>query len=140
MKTQFLNKYDRHQNLKCPLLAGIVLFIFSIVIQGQLMTGWAEVDFNALSLTPAQQTVINQYENEWRQTYSQLYPQVKSDRQTLRKLINDPNANEGQVMMIQSRLQQNEDKLRSEATSIFMKKKKQLNPEQRQNLQKMMGR
>ncbi len=117
-----------------------VVGLLLLTLAGFSAFGWTQVDFNALGLTPSQQTQINNYENKWRQTYTKLHPEVEQDRTRLRQLINDPNADEGQVMMIQSRLQRNEERLRNEATHIFMKKKSQLNPEQKRKLQKMIGR
>ncbi len=96
------------------------------------------VNWNRLGLSAGQSYEINRLENEWRQTYSRIQPQIEKDREELRRLLNDPNANEQQVMMIQSRLHKNEEQLRNEATRVFMHKKKILNPQQKSKLQEMI--
>lgn len=115
------------------LLVPAFILLYTIPAIAEHMVNW-----NSLNLNAGQSAQIARLENEWRQTYSQIQPQIERDRNELKRLFNDPNAHEQQVMMIQSRLHKNEERLRNEATRIFMNKKKLLNPQQKARLQDMI--
>lgn len=97
------------------------------------------VDWNALELTTEQCDGLQALDSEWKAIYAQLYPQLEADRTRLRRLMNDPAADDQQVLALQTRLQQSEQQMRSEATRIFMQKKSHLTPEQKRRLYQMMG-
>ncbi|MBK8190461.1 MAG: hypothetical protein IPK79_08435 [Vampirovibrionales bacterium] len=98
----------------------------------------SKIDWNALELTTNQCDSLQTLDSEWKNIYSDLYPQIQSDRAKLRRLMNDPAADDQQVLALQSHLQQSEQRLRSEATRIFMLKKNYLSPEQKRRLYQMM--
>ncbi len=96
------------------------------------------VDWQQLDLSPNQDREIQKLDTEWRGMYSQLNPQIQQDRNRLRKMLGEPQPDEARIMELQSRIQRNEDRLRREATKIFLHKKNQLSPGQKQRLHKMM--
>jgi Spy/CpxP family protein refolding chaperone len=97
------------------------------------------VRWNTLNLDQSQASRINSFEQEWKQTYTQVYPQIIRDREELRQLLNMPDSDEERIMLLQQRIMGNEEKLRNEATHTFLKKKKILRPNQKLKLRKMMN-
>lgn len=119
----------------------------SMMLSALLLPGLALADFPAqrspiqwqqLQLNPNQQQAIESLDKEWQDKYQDMHPKIEMDRSKLRQMLNTPNADEAQVMEVQHRLQQNHDALHAEATRIFMRKKQQLTPQQRQQLNHMM--
>jgi Spy/CpxP family protein refolding chaperone len=98
------------------------------------------INWSSLDLNPQQENEIDRLESQWQRTYSDVYPQIQRDKNELRHLLNAPQSNERQIMELQNRIQQNEQRLRQEATRTFLNKKGQLNPAQKVRLQQMMGR
>lgn len=96
------------------------------------------IQWQQLQLKPQQKQAIQSLDKEWQETYSNIQPKIEMDRSKLRQMLSKPAPDENQVMEIQHRLQKNSDSLHAEATRIFMKKKQQLTPQQRQQLNHMM--
>jgi hypothetical protein len=95
--------------------------------------GWAKqqmVNWQALKLDDNQALEIRALEQDWRSTYDQVSPQISKDKQRLMQLMKTPNANETEMMQVQSRLHQNESVLRQKATSVMMQKRHVLNENQ----------
>jgi Spy/CpxP family protein refolding chaperone len=98
------------------------------------------VNWDSLGLTSSQSSEIEEREAEWKRTYATLYPQIQRDKARLRQLLNAPSSDPAEVMELQARIQDNEEKLRSEATRTFLHKKNVLTPNQRVKLQQILFR
>lgn len=94
---------------------------------------WAQLNLNA-----TQKNAINSLDKQWQQTYLNIQPKIEADRAKLRQMLDTPQPNETEVMNLQHQLQSNHETLHMEATRIFMKKKHQLNPEQKKKFRQMM--
>lgn len=96
------------------------------------------IDWSSLNLSPGQQKNINQYESQWEQTYQQLSPQIDKDKQDLMHELDSPNPDRGRVMQLQSRIDQNKAQLQSASMNAYIKKKQELNDDQKEKLHEMM--
>lgn len=92
------------------------------------------INWQAMDLSPEQQSQLHQIDNQWQQTYNRLSPQVRQDTQALRQQLNSPTPNEATVMQLQSRIHSNEETLRQEATKAYLQKNRLLNPAQREEM------
>lgn len=95
--------------------------------------------WGSLNLSPQQSAEINRLEDRWERTYSELSPQIEQDKTQLRQMLNAPQSSDRQIIDLQNRIQVNEQRLRNEATRIFLNKKEQLSPAQKVRLQEIMN-
>lgn len=138
IQTSNLTKRQPSASLVKALLTVLVL----MVIHGGLLATWANdqsINWSNLDLNTQQESEIGRLESQWQRTYTDVYPQIQRDKNELRQLLNAPQSNDRQIMELQTRIQQNEQRLRQEATRTFLNKKGQLSPAQRVRLQQMMG-
>src|SRR5690349_18667858 len=98
-----------------------------------------KINWGSLNLTQQQQQNINQLEDQWSQTCASTMPQIEADKAELMKHLNSPNGDQAKVLMLQNRISANKAKLQSASLQVFLKKKQQLNPDQRSQLQQLMG-
>jgi Spy/CpxP family protein refolding chaperone len=96
------------------------------------------IKWSQLNLNDQQEQTLSSLDAHWRQTYTTLAPQIQDDKQTLRQMLGSSNVDEQKIMALQNRIQQNEQRLRLEATRTFVQKCKQLSPDQRERIQHMM--
>ncbi|MEB3206668.1 MAG: hypothetical protein VKK59_04895 [Vampirovibrionales bacterium] len=96
------------------------------------------IDWHALNLSDEQEIAIDGLERQWQQMFSQVYPKLRSDQQTLQGLLQSQQASENQVMLLQARIHDQQDRLRREAIRTFMKKKSYLSSSQQAQLHAMM--
>lgn len=97
------------------------------------------INWSVLNLTPDQDFRIGHLEQEWQRIYATIYPRIMQEKEDLRRMLNSPMGEEGQILNLQNRLHDDELKLRNEAIRIFLEKKGQLNTSQKVQLQQMMG-
>ncbi len=96
------------------------------------------IDWRALNLSEEQEIAIDGLERQWQQTFSQVYPKLRTDQQTLQTLLQSQQASENQVLALQERIHDQQDRLRREAMRTFMKKKSYLSSSQQEQLHAMM--
>lgn len=126
------------------LLRGLLILtvcLLTLVAQGVSQVSWADphISWDSLNLSPEQENEIDRLESQWKRLYTELYPQIQRDKNELRRLLNSAQSDERMIMELQNRIQNNEQRLRQEATRTFLNKKGQLSPNQKVRLQQMMG-
>ncbi len=101
--------------------------------------GKPHINWAALDLSGEQHQRLQQLDTQWAQTYNRLHPQIKQDQDTLRQLMESPDATPEAMMRVQNRLERNRHQLHKSATRILMQKKQSLTDDQRQQLHDMMA-
>jgi len=97
-----------------------------------------QIDWSELDLSPQQVHYIQSLEQQWRQKYRTVHPQLSAKRQQLRQMMSNPNADSRQMLSVQQDIQDHEQALREEATRVFMEKRRVLSHDQRKALHEMM--
>ena len=118
------------------LCAGLLTLSFQPLLAREMRP--QPIKWSQLNLNNHQTECMSSLDAEWRKTYLTLHPRIQRDKQALRHMLMSPNANEQKVLALETRIQQNEQKLRRVATHTFMQKCKQLSPDQRARIQRMM--
>jgi Spy/CpxP family protein refolding chaperone len=119
--------------------AGFVASSPALAYDGNSGSDVHRINWSQLNLSQDQSSTMRQLDSEWQQMYSDIYPQLSRDKARLRQMLHSPNANESDIMALESRIHENEERLRQGATRIFLNKRKHLSPQQQQSLRRMMN-
>ena len=115
-----------------------ISFLMLPEVDAQAESKAKKVNWESLNLSPDQTKNINQYEYEWENTYTQVAPEIDHDKQDLMRELGAPNPDHGRVMQLQNRISQNKQRLQNTSMSVYLKKKQQLNDDQKDKLKRMM--
>jgi uncharacterized membrane protein len=96
------------------------------------------INWGPLQLSPEQHTLFKQVEQDWQQTYADLHPELIRIKGQLRYLMEQPHTDEAEIKRLQERAMAIEMQLRDKATTCFLRKKRALTREQRENLMEQM--
>lgn len=128
-----------------PLSSHSKCFLLALLVVSGLVfnTAAAErqdkyVNWTTLNLNPSQSQEINRIESQWKDTASEVIPQIKQDKAELMQLLNSPDSNQQRIMELQNRINTNKMRLQNAAMQSYLRKKEQLNSEQKSQLQQMM--
>ena len=98
-----------------------------------------DIRWTELNLSPQQLNELERYESEWRRLYMDVSPQIQRDSVELKNLMDDPHGDAQRLMELQSRINDNKQRLQNEAMKTFLKKREKLSPEQRMILQRQLA-
>lgn len=95
-----------------------------------------EVNWNTLNLSPQQANQIHQLESSWAKTHDEISTQLEQDQNELRQIL--PSGDIQRIRHLQNRISTNKMYLMNQSMETFLKKRNTLNPNQRQQLQRML--
>lgn len=123
------------------LLPGLMLTVMtlSLALADPAWAGGRDINWTSLNLSSDQSDRLEELEDDWKQTYATVFPQIEAERRELKQLLSNPNSDPNKIMQVQSRINQKKMLLHQEAMKVYLKKKDQLNPDQRNRLQQMIG-
>jgi len=96
------------------------------------------IDWNKLSLTPAQSNQIKQLDQQWFKESGEIIPQIREEQSKYQKALADHNADPVQVMTLQQAVARKKEQLNSIAMQNFLAKKKVLDDAQKKQLEDMV--
>lgn len=119
------------------LVLGALLFVHaaSFAAQGQ----FREVNWESLDLNSPQRSVLNNLNDQWRNTVSEIAPRIERNQNRLNQLMRSSESNEAEVLRLQQQIESDRARLKMEAMQIFLQKKRVLNSEQQQRLNQILG-
>ncbi|MBS1993792.1 MAG: hypothetical protein JSS83_24920 [Cyanobacteria bacterium SZAS LIN-3] len=96
------------------------------------------IDWNKLTLSPAQSSQIKQLDQQWYRESGEIIPLIKDDQSKLQRALADHNADPVQVMTLQQSVARRKEQLNSIAMQNFLAKKKVLDEGQKKQLEDMV--
>ncbi len=144
MKTEEVEGIVRvYQRIKSLLPKALMLLPVSIVVLGCLdlsaRAEYQKVNWESLDLSSPQRTKLNQLDSEWQEVVSEVVPRLRVNQKKLKKLMGEQHPDEDEILEVQKAIHKDKAKLRMEATQIFLHKRKVLNEQQEEKLQKMLN-
>ncbi len=117
---------------------GVLMCALLLLSPGLALADAKRINWGPLQLSPEQQTLFKQVEQDWQQTYTDLHPELIRIKGQLRYLMEQPNTDEAEIKRLQERAMAIEMQLRDKATTCFLRKKRALTPQQRESLLEQM--
>lgn len=100
--------------------------------------GVHEVNWDQLDLTNHQRNLLDNLDEQWRSTVSDMVPRIRANEKKLKLLVMSPDANEAEILRLQQEIHEDKMRLKMEATQIFLHKRKVLSTTQQEKLMKML--
>lgn len=142
-QSRFLTQNSVRLTITAARMAVIALMIpaglLSLSALAQPVAQQVNVRWDALNLSTDQSTHMHDIEDQWQNTASNLIPQINQDKDELMKLLNSSNGDSARVLELQNRIAENKGKLQKAAMQAFLKKREELDANQRQMLQLQMN-
>jgi hypothetical protein len=96
--------------------------------------------YDKLNLAPDQAQRIQQLDADWKQNYMNLGPRLRSAQSRLTQLLASPTSDPLEVTSQQQRVNQLKETLAEQATTNYLRKRRLLNSDQRQQLEGYLRR
>lgn len=123
-----------------PLAAVLVLAVLlGAWSQALAKQGYVQVNWDRLDLSSQQRNSLNNLDEQWHGTVSEVAPRLHENERKLKHLMRSPNADEEEILSLQQQIHKDKAQLKMEATQIFLNKRKVLNKEQQQKLRNMIN-
>lgn len=107
--------------------------------QAQAKQEYLEVNWDSLDLSDSQRNNLKNLDNRWKSTVSDIVPRIQTNERKLKQLMQSSKPNEGEILKLQQQIHEDKTQLKMEATEIFLHKRKVLNNQQQEKLQKMIN-
>jgi Spy/CpxP family protein refolding chaperone len=120
-----------------------VIFLFCLLLscwlQAQAKQDLLEVNWDSLDLSDQQRSSLNNLDQQWKNTVSQIAPRLHANERLLKHMIYSSTPNEDQILQLQEDIHEDKMRLKMNATEIFLDKRRVLNPQQQEKLQQIIN-
>lgn len=126
--------------LNLPRLSLLILLFLVAGMWAQAYAGqrYVEVNWESLELTGQQRNHLQDLDEQWKSTVSEIVPRLEDNRRKLRRLMKSPEADKTEIIRLQEKINADKTRLKIRAFQIFQDKRRILNRDQQEKLQKML--
>jgi hypothetical protein len=130
------------RSLFVPLASGMGLLALCVAagfwLQAQAKSDFQEIQWETLDLSEQQRQSIQQLDQHWHSTVSEVVPRIQEQEKRLKHLMSSQKPDEPTILQVQQSIHQDKSRLKMEATQIFLRKRKILNKQQENRLLRMI--